>query len=64
MKRDYICEVPSGALTLTFDDGSNPFFTPQILDVLAEHRVPATFFIIRTYAAGRPEFIRLFRALG
>ena len=31
---------------LTFDDGPNPTATPQLLDVLARHEVPATFFII------------------
>ena len=31
---------------LTFDDGPNPSATPQLLDVLARHGVPATFFII------------------
>lgn len=54
MKRPaYMSEVPvnhtSGqearCVYLTFDDGPNPFCTPQILDVLAEHRVPATFLL-------------------
>ncbi len=31
---------------LTFDDGPNPTATPQLLDVLAEHDVKATFFLI------------------
>lgn len=31
---------------LTFDDGPNPMATPRVLDVLARHRVHATFFII------------------
>ena len=31
---------------LTFDDGPNPAATPQLLDVLARHGVPATFFVI------------------
>ena len=31
---------------LTFDDGPNPAATPELLDVLARHQVPATFFII------------------
>jgi chitooligosaccharide deacetylase len=31
---------------LTFDDGPNPAATPQLLDVLARHRVAATFFVI------------------
>ena len=31
---------------LTFDDGPNPSATPQLLDVLAENGVTATFFLI------------------
>jgi peptidoglycan/xylan/chitin deacetylase (PgdA/CDA1 family) len=31
---------------LTFDDGPNPTATPQLLDVLKEHGVSATFFVI------------------
>jgi peptidoglycan/xylan/chitin deacetylase (PgdA/CDA1 family) len=31
---------------LTFDDGPNPTATPQLLDALKRHGVPATFFVI------------------
>lgn len=34
---------------LTFDDGPNPAATPQLLDVLKGHGVPATFFVINRY---------------
>ncbi|MPR13558.1 chitooligosaccharide deacetylase NodB [Microvirga tunisiensis] len=43
---------------LTFDDGPNPLCTPGVLDVLAEHRVPATFFVIGAYALDQPQLIR------
>jgi poly-beta-1,6 N-acetyl-D-glucosamine synthase len=33
-------------LALTFDDGPDPEWTPQVLKVLAEYNVPATFFVI------------------
>jgi peptidoglycan/xylan/chitin deacetylase (PgdA/CDA1 family) len=33
-------------LALTFDDGPDPRWTPRLLDVLAEHQVTATFFLI------------------
>ena len=33
-------------LYLTYDDGPNPAATPALLDVLAEQRVSATFFVI------------------
>lgn len=31
---------------LTFDDGPDPNYTPQILDILKKEKVPATFFVI------------------
>lgn len=34
---------------LTFDDGPNPSATPQLLDVLREHDVTATFFVIQKH---------------
>lgn len=34
---------------LTFDDGPNPAATPALLDVLAEERVHATFFLIERH---------------
>jgi peptidoglycan-N-acetylglucosamine deacetylase len=33
-------------LALTFDDGPDPKWTPRILDILKEYKVPATFFIV------------------
>jgi cellulose synthase/poly-beta-1,6-N-acetylglucosamine synthase-like glycosyltransferase/peptidoglycan/xylan/chitin deacetylase (PgdA/CDA1 family) len=33
-------------IVLTFDDGPDPEYTPEILDVLGEYGVPATFFMI------------------
>jgi cellulose synthase/poly-beta-1,6-N-acetylglucosamine synthase-like glycosyltransferase/peptidoglycan/xylan/chitin deacetylase (PgdA/CDA1 family)/spore germination protein YaaH len=35
-----------GMVTLTFDDGPDPKWTPQILDILKKYQVPATFFIV------------------
>ncbi|KYP15186.1 polysaccharide deacetylase family protein [Flavihumibacter sp. CACIAM 22H1] len=31
---------------LTFDDGPDPSYTPQILDILKKEKVPATFFVV------------------
>lgn len=33
-------------VALTFDDGPNPHYTPQILDILADYGVKATFFMV------------------
>lgn len=37
-------------LCLTFDDGPSPILTPQLLDILGEHKIQATFFMIGTQA--------------
>lgn len=33
-------------IAITFDDGPNPIYTPQILGILKSHHVPATFFTL------------------
>jgi cellulose synthase/poly-beta-1,6-N-acetylglucosamine synthase-like glycosyltransferase/spore germination protein YaaH/peptidoglycan/xylan/chitin deacetylase (PgdA/CDA1 family) len=33
-------------LVLTFDDGPDPIYTPQILDILSRENVPAAFFLV------------------
>lgn len=38
--------VQKGNVVLTFDDGPHPKATPRVLDLLAEHHMPATFFLI------------------
>jgi peptidoglycan-N-acetylglucosamine deacetylase len=47
---------------LTFDDGPNPTTTPELLDVLARERVPATFFLIDRHINDRtaPLVARMF----
>ncbi len=37
---------PGHKMILTFDDGPNPEFTPQILSILKKEKIPATFFIV------------------
>ena len=50
---------PEGkVLCLTFDDGPDPEFTPQILDILKARHVPATFFVIGVNAENNPGLIR------
>jgi len=50
--------VHAKAAALTFDDAPDPRFTPQILDILARHRVRATFFIVGSRARAHPELVR------
>lgn len=45
-------------VALTFDDGPDPVFTPQILDVLEAHGARATFFVLGERANRYPDLIR------
>ncbi len=49
---------------LTFDDGPDPDWTPQVLDVLAAAQMCATFFAIGRQARRHPELIRRAVAAG
>ncbi|MBP3950812.1 polysaccharide deacetylase family protein [Bacillus sp. YZJH907-2] len=45
-------------VALTFDDGPDPRFTPQLLDVLSKFNVPATFFVMGARAEAYPEITK------
>src|SRR6476660_5383862 len=45
-------------LALTYDDGPNDPHTMRLLEVLARHEVPATFFLIGRYVQQRPDLVR------
>jgi len=45
-------------IALTFDDGPDPDWTPQILDILKAKHVPATFFIIGANAEMSPRLVQ------
>lgn len=49
---------------LTFDDGPDPEWTPQVLDTLAATEMRATFFVIGRQACRHPELIRRVAAAG
>lgn len=49
---------PDRTLALTFDDGPDPVWTPQILDVLKKHHVHATFFVVGSAAIDNPDLVR------
>ncbi len=46
-----------GRVALTFDDGPHPTVTPDILDVLRAHDVPATFFVVGENVEARPDIV-------
>ncbi len=48
----------AGELALTFDDGPNPAWTPKLLDVLAEHEIRATFFMLGGRAQVQPAIVK------
>ncbi|WP_253258714.1 polysaccharide deacetylase family protein, partial [Pseudonocardia sp. N23] len=49
---------PSKTVALTFDDGPDPEWTPQILDVLTRYDVPGTFFVLGSLGAQHPAILR------
>ncbi len=52
-KRQY-----SSGVTLTFDDGPDPEYTPKILDILEREKVHGTFFIVGERAAKHPKLVK------
>jgi cellulose synthase/poly-beta-1,6-N-acetylglucosamine synthase-like glycosyltransferase/peptidoglycan/xylan/chitin deacetylase (PgdA/CDA1 family)/spore germination protein YaaH len=53
-----------GLVALTFDDGPDPTWTPQILDILKRKRVAATFFVVGENAVSEPDLLRRMVAEG
>lgn len=51
-------------VAITFDDGPSPAYTPAILDILAEHNVKATFFMIGRHVEMYPDIARRIVAEG
>lgn len=46
-------------LALTFDDGPDERYTPQVLQILQDLDVKATFFLVAKRAEGHPDLVRL-----
>jgi peptidoglycan/xylan/chitin deacetylase (PgdA/CDA1 family) len=44
-------------ISITFDDGPHPEFTPQVLDLLKKHKAKATFFLIGKNAEKYPQLV-------
>jgi peptidoglycan/xylan/chitin deacetylase (PgdA/CDA1 family) len=59
-----IDRVAGDSVALTFDDGPDPVFTPQILDVLAAHGAHATFFVLGERATQHPAVVQRIVAEG
>jgi peptidoglycan/xylan/chitin deacetylase (PgdA/CDA1 family) len=57
-------ELPANAFALTFDDGPDPVVTPRLLEVLAAHSAPATFFLCGLAAKRHPAVVKDILAAG
>jgi cellulose synthase/poly-beta-1,6-N-acetylglucosamine synthase-like glycosyltransferase/peptidoglycan/xylan/chitin deacetylase (PgdA/CDA1 family) len=51
-------QIPPKTVVLSFDDGPDPTWTPQILAVLRRYHVPANFFLVGAHAASYPGLVR------
>ncbi len=56
--------VSEKVVALTFDDGPTPDKTNQILQILAEEQIPATFFLIGQEVQQHPQLVRQILAAG
>lgn len=45
-------------ICFTFDDGPNPYATPEILEVLDKYKIKATFFLVGTNIKKYPNIVR------
>ncbi len=45
-------------IALTFDDGPNAVLTPKLLDLLAEHHIKATFFVLGECVTQNPDVLQ------
>ncbi|WP_127529653.1 polysaccharide deacetylase family protein [Paenibacillus kobensis] len=45
-------------IALTFDDGPDPRYTPQLLDLLQRYGAKATFFVVGAHAERHPELLK------
>ncbi|MFF1652159.1 bifunctional polysaccharide deacetylase/glycosyltransferase family 2 protein [Streptomyces sp. NPDC058255] len=50
--------IPAKTIALTFDDGPNPTWTPQILKVLEDNDVEATFFMVGSMVTRDPGVVK------
>jgi peptidoglycan/xylan/chitin deacetylase (PgdA/CDA1 family) len=56
--------LPTKYVVLTFDDGPDPAFTPQILAILATYGAKATFFEVGKNVTKHPELTKRLHAAG
>lgn len=59
-RRSFLVEGPkrSNQVFLTFDDGPHPVHTPRLLEVLRQHDVWATFFVLGAQVYKHPDIVQ------
>jgi peptidoglycan-N-acetylglucosamine deacetylase len=62
--RSLIAGDDAAEVAMTYDDGPNDPYTGQLMDVLARHRVRATFFVIGRYVRQKPQIVRALHHAG
>lgn len=57
---DIVWEVPteSRVIALTFDDGPDPVYTPQIAALLKQYQAKSTFFVVGNRVSQYPEIVK------
>ncbi|MGV9556399.1 bifunctional polysaccharide deacetylase/glycosyltransferase family 2 protein [Streptomyces sp. NPDC003401] len=50
--------VPDKTIALTFDDGPDPTWTPQVLEILEKYDVPGTFFLVGSMVSRYPGIVK------
>lgn len=61
LKGDIITHVDTGGrklVALTFDDGPDPIYTPEVLKILEQYKVRATFFVVGENVEANPGIVR------
>ncbi|MDZ4287752.1 MAG: polysaccharide deacetylase family protein [Prosthecobacter sp.] len=56
--------ITQPVVAMTFDDGPHPSLTPKLLDLLKEHNIKCTFFVVGKNAKAYPDIIRRILAEG
>jgi peptidoglycan/xylan/chitin deacetylase (PgdA/CDA1 family) len=54
----------SPKIAFTFDDGPNPAYTPELLDLLKKNDIKATFFVVGSKAEQYPDLIKRMHSEG
>lgn len=60
----YRVRTDAPLVALSFDDGPDPTFTPQVLDILCRRQAKATFFLIGEKALCHPELVARIKSDG